>query len=203
MINDPGGKFDEVMDFRATLSPESDRGCALIAASYIDAELEKLLFSAVVDDKKVARDMFGQGKAVGSFSTRIDLAYLLGLVSLQDHRDMHLIRKIRNEFGHDHSPIKFTSPKIASRCAELVGHPFEKGFSPRRIFMATSMTVLAGIHIGMIGKRRPEVRPATSMDWAWYSETDIKPFVSEAVELYGDDRKAIRSYVMKRLGVLT
>ena len=82
-------KFDEVMEFRSSLTPETDRGCALMAAAFLDSELELLLRAFVVKNKKVEDEMFGQSKPIGAFSSRIDLAYLLGLISADTRRDLH------------------------------------------------------------------------------------------------------------------
>lgn len=84
-------RFDDVMQFRSSLSPETDRGCALMAASFLDSELGDLLRSYVVDDRSVADEVFGQAKPLGTFSSRIDAAYLLGLISANARRDLHLL----------------------------------------------------------------------------------------------------------------
>jgi hypothetical protein len=39
----PSPKIDEVLEFRSSLTGETDRGCALTAAAYLGDELEKLL----------------------------------------------------------------------------------------------------------------------------------------------------------------
>ncbi len=39
----PSPKIDEVLEFRSSLTGETDRGCALTAAAYLSDELEKLL----------------------------------------------------------------------------------------------------------------------------------------------------------------
>ncbi len=61
-------------------------------------------------------------------------------------RDLHLIRKIRNDFGHVASPIDFTQPAIASRCNELYYDPYDKDAAPRHKFTRTVMGVLAVLH---------------------------------------------------------
>ena len=133
-------KFDEVMEFRSSLTPETDRGCALMAAAFLDSELELLLRAFVVKNKKVEDEMFGQSKPIGAFSSRIDLAYLLGLISADTRRDLHLIRKIRNDFGHVHRPISFEDQAIVNRCHELITSALttrlqEKcSFPPRLVF---------------------------------------------------------------------
>lgn len=184
------------MEFRATLSPESDRGCALIAAAYLDSELEKLIRLALVDAPRIADDLLGQGRPLSTFSARIDLAYLLGLVGSRVHRDLHLIRRIRNDFGHDHSPITFESDRIANRCKELSAHPFEPGHPPRRLFMSTAMGVLASIHTGLSAKQRLVEREDEPLAKISLSPSDMAREASEALERFGPDKQAIISHVL-------
>jgi DNA-binding MltR family transcriptional regulator len=200
MIKDHREKIDEVMAFRRTLSPESDRGCALIAAAYLDAELEKLLRLAVVDDPKVADNLFDQSRPLGTFSSRIDLAYLLGLIGISIHRDLHLIRKIRNDFGHDHSPITFETQRIKCRCKELFTHPLDTDFPPRRIFMAAAMGVLASIHTGLTNKERNSERAGESLpDKIGYNSQQLEKMVLDALVEHGDDPDTSLSHILKAL----
>jgi len=73
-------RFDVVMDFRQGLTPETDRGCALMAAEYLSNQLEELLRAHFVDDLKVCESIFeGANATLGTFSSRIDMALLAGI----------------------------------------------------------------------------------------------------------------------------
>lgn len=150
MSQTPTHKFQDraqaVCDFRRTLTPETDRGCALMAQAYLDAQLEELLRRYFVDDAKHTREVLGQSKPLGTFSARVDVAYALGLISLKMHRDLHLIRKIRNDFGHDPSPINFHHSKIANRCRDLYHTLWDEDKAPRARFVNAVMGVLGLIH---------------------------------------------------------
>lgn len=137
---------EDVFAFRRALTPESDRGAALMAAAYLDSQLAELLRRSFVDDVSVVDELLEQSKPVGTFSSRIDLAYALGYLGKSTHRDLHLIRKIRNDFGHVPTPIGFEHPPIASRCRELTHSYYEPVATPRRRFLNTVMRVLALIH---------------------------------------------------------
>ncbi len=54
----PPPRQAEVLLFRATLDDETDRGCALMAAAYLDSQLEELLRKTFVDDLKVIKRIF-------------------------------------------------------------------------------------------------------------------------------------------------
>jgi len=98
-IEEQFDKLDQVIRFRLSLEVETDRGCALMAGAYLDSELKKLLKNHLVSNEKIQDELFELSRPLGTFSSRIDPAYLLGLIGPQAHRDLHLIRKIRNDFG--------------------------------------------------------------------------------------------------------
>lgn len=148
-------RFPEVWAFRDALSPETDRGCALMAAAYLDSQLEELLDHCFVEDGNVAKEILGQSKPLGTFSARIDMSYLLGHISAQIRKDLHLIRKIRNAFGHDPKPIDFASPPIADRCRELHHSFLNISAPPRKKFTNAAFGVLASIHAASHGMKRP------------------------------------------------
>lgn len=134
-----------VFDFGDTLKPETDRGCALVSTAYLDSRLENLLRDFFVPNSQVSDELLGQAKPIGTFSSRIDLSYALGLIGHQERRDLHLIRKIRNEFGHGHIPMDFDSPSIASRCRELRSKKLESDLPMRMRFVSAVQTILAAI----------------------------------------------------------
>lgn len=111
--------MQETMKFRSSLTEETDRGCALISASFLDKQLEELIKSYLVNDTNIVNNIFSSNGALGTFSSRIDMAYLLGLIGKKARRDLHIIRKIRNEFGHNPEPISFDTQSIQNRCVEL------------------------------------------------------------------------------------
>jgi len=149
--------FREVFEFRASLNAETDRGCALMVASFLDHKLQKLLEAMFVDDAKIVSELFSHSGPLGTFSSRIDTAYALGLIGPNVQRDIHLIRKIRNEFGHSHQTLTLNDERIRSRCSELFHFNYiEATTAPRKMFVKTTMSILAVINSDL---RRTEHRP--------------------------------------------
>jgi DNA-binding MltR family transcriptional regulator len=138
--------FQAAIDFRSTLTHESDRGCALMAAAYLDNRLVELLKSYFVDDSKVADELLSQSRPLGAFSARIDLAYSLGLLTHAEHRALHLIRKIRNDFGHVPEPLSFATHAIAEKCKHLESMSFVKRIDHKAMFTGAVMVVLAALN---------------------------------------------------------
>lgn len=142
--------------FRRTLTPETDRGCALIVGAYLDSELAKLLEANFVEDSGVLKQLASANGPIGSFASRIDLSFAMGLIAKQDYRDLHLIRKIRNEFAHAPSPLSFDDKPISQRCHELVD--IVAGEAARERFCSCSMRLLSAIHSAIATSTKPVVR---------------------------------------------
>ena len=125
-----------------------------MAGSFLDAELDLLIRDYLVSNARVAEDLFGQSRPISTFSARIDLAYLLGLIDIITHRDLHLIRKIRNDFGHNHLPLTFEDKTISSRCLALKLHFRRVNLAPRKIFMSCAVGILAIMHSALKNRER-------------------------------------------------
>ena len=102
----------EYISFRRELTKESDRGCALLAASHLDFMLEKTLRQILCGTNKHLDSLFDFNGPLGTFSGKILLTYSLGLLSDYHLKDLQSIRKIRNEFGHTPKIISFDEPQI-------------------------------------------------------------------------------------------
>ena len=147
---------EEVIAFRKSLTPETDRGVALVCAAYLEKELETLLRSSFVDDAKVADRLFEGTGALGTFSSKIDLAFAIGCIERDIHRGLHLVRRMRNDFAHDHAVLSFTDEAMGARCRELVGlNPYPEENNPRNLFIRACMSILAIVHIRSMVAQRP------------------------------------------------
>lgn len=151
----------DTLKFRTLITQESDRACALMAAAYLDVQLTNLLRAVLVEDTNVVNDLFEPSKPIGTFSAKIDMAYLLGLLSKEEQRDLHLIRKIRNAFGHDPAPIDFSTPAISSRACELTHTWHDDSARPRAHFTSTVMAILATVTVALITKKHANQKPNT------------------------------------------
>lgn len=146
-----------ILKFRQELSKETDRGCALMAASFLDYTLEKTLRDKLVGNKNHLDRLFDFNGPLGTFSSRIKLSYSIGLIPKEIMNDLDLIRKVRNEFGHKYEPITFDTPLISNWLNNLKTHYFSKGEGrPRGKFTNTVLGVLAFIHTAEIQKKKFE-----------------------------------------------
>ena len=71
----------EFISFRRELTKESDRGCALLAASHLEYMLEKALRKRLCGSKNHLDTLFSFNGPLGTFSGRILIIYSIGLFS--------------------------------------------------------------------------------------------------------------------------
>lgn len=154
-----GNPIKEISKFRMTLNSETDRGCALMAAAYIDEKLGELIKSYLVDDPKIIKQVFDFNGPFGTFSSRIDSAYLLGLLPRNVYKDIHLLRKIRNDFAHVSSPLTFDDEPISSRCKELLLDGKDITSRPRGKFTRAMMAALGVIEVSTQHLKRCSAMP--------------------------------------------
>jgi hypothetical protein len=60
--------------------------------------------------------MFRSSGALGTFSSKIGLAYLMGMITEEAFRDLENMKDIRNKFAHHLDVGSFTVQAIANRC---------------------------------------------------------------------------------------
>ncbi len=124
-------RLPEVQAFRDSLDLETDRGCAIIAASYVDDQLAEMLKAHFVESKRLIKEVFSGSGALSTFSARIDMSFLSGHISKAVQRELHLIRGIRNKFAHAPHPLSFTEPAIEQPCRALAYSHHPKSREPR------------------------------------------------------------------------
>jgi hypothetical protein len=74
------------------------------------------------------------------------MVYLLGLIGAAARRDLHLMRKVRNVFGHSAKPLSFSEPSISSQCREMGHSNLGADAKPRQKFTNSVLGVTAMIH---------------------------------------------------------
>jgi DNA-binding MltR family transcriptional regulator len=126
----------------ATFTSESDRGTALIAVAWVDDALEACLRAFFRDKKnggngdrhrRIVDALLQPDGPLGSFASRIKLAYLLGIITVSLYSDLEIMRKIRNSFAHGRQTVRFSDQSIRDRCKWLAGaQAFQRGAGPIR-----------------------------------------------------------------------
>lgn len=120
--------------FEKEIENNSDRGIVLICSSILDAQLEKLLKSFLISNKKIDKDLFSSTQALGNSSAKINMSYYLGLITETEKNNLNSIRKIRNIFAHQVNQLSFNDNRIIGLCNNLT--------IPKNSYLPTEITLL-------------------------------------------------------------
>jgi DNA-binding MltR family transcriptional regulator len=171
---------------------QGDRGTALIVAAWVDDALEALIRARLRPDKSLADDLLRSDGPLGSFSARIKMSYLLDLIEPTARKDLELIRKIRNDFAHARSELRFTTPSIRDRCKQLHGAEACRAGtlmlrSPKQKFIATAYFLVRYVMSFAKPKKRNPLLDHTDAYGAWIRRT-VK---HSSLQLLADELKAL------------
>jgi len=140
-------KFESIKKMRLELYKESDRGACLLSVSFLENQLELLLKKYLVNSNKTTiNKVFENYGPLATFSSKIDMGFLLGLISKESFDDLNNIRKIRNEFAHSYGLIDFQNTKIRSICLSLKTHYREKTENPKDLFISTVCGIIGRLN---------------------------------------------------------
>ena len=110
---------EDLAKFVAELKRETDRGLPLVGAALVDDRLTETLrafFCAGVSTEKL---LDGPNAPLGTFSSKTEACFSLGLIDEFEYTEIGLIRKVRNEFAHAKHGLDFSSPRIQGLCSSL------------------------------------------------------------------------------------
>lgn len=106
--------------FLSEFAKESDRASVIVAASIFDNSLRDLLKQHLVANASSTDELFdGTNAPLATFSAKIAFAHRIGVISGAFARNLHLIRRIRNEFAHNIHGGSFEDTGVKSRVMEL------------------------------------------------------------------------------------
>ena len=110
---------EDLAAFVADLRRESDRGLALVACALIDDRLGETLRAFLRETPSSTR-LLDEGNApLGTLSAKADACVALGLIDDDEHAEIALLRKVRNEFAHAKHGISFATPRVRGLCSSL------------------------------------------------------------------------------------
>jgi DNA-binding MltR family transcriptional regulator len=102
------------------LEEETDRSVAIVASALLDEALKESVKARLLPARKNEYCILSGGNSpLSTFSSRINFCYQIGLISYIMQRDLHIIRKLRNDFAHNPFELSFNDNAIKNRVAEL------------------------------------------------------------------------------------
>jgi DNA-binding MltR family transcriptional regulator len=90
----------------------SDRAAAIVAATLVEATIERVLKNSFVQAEDVQAQIFRTSGPLGSFSAKIKMGYLTRLYEVDLYNDLELFKEIRNEFAHRARAKDFNSQRV-------------------------------------------------------------------------------------------
>jgi DNA-binding MltR family transcriptional regulator len=102
---------------------EPDRAAAIIAASFAECFVEKLL-RRFMRKLSTTNDLFDGHGPLATFAAMSDVAYAFGILDKSVHKDLTQIRKVRNHFAHHPEVTNFDRSPVNDFCKQLstAGH---------------------------------------------------------------------------------
>lgn len=110
---------EDLAKFVEELKRETDRGLPLVGAAMLDDRLTETLRSFFCEAPSANKILDSTNAPLGTFSSRTETCYVLGLIDEFEYIEVGLIRKIRNEFAHAKHGITFSSPRVQGLCSSL------------------------------------------------------------------------------------
>lgn len=110
--------FDKYREFLNEVDLEieksSDRSIAIFLVSIIDDLLNSLLQKRVVQDTGEIRKTFSVNSngVLSTLNSKVEIAYLFGLISKIEKENINIMGTVRNKFGHLSSNIDFDHEKV-------------------------------------------------------------------------------------------
>lgn len=124
----------------AEVKTETDRSCALILAANLENRLKDLLTDFLINMSPAAlKEIFEGTNPLSTFSSRITMAFSLGLLSEQEYHDLNPIRRIRNSFAHEEHGWSFKTKLVKDRCSSF------------KLFSEASKKTLPSLEIVLLG----------------------------------------------------
>ncbi|MFC0610227.1 hypothetical protein ACFFGQ_20980 [Rufibacter quisquiliarum] len=113
---------EDFNDIIEEFKKESDRACVILSAAKLDAQLYLLLSKVFKPALSNNDELLDGDSPLGTFSSKINIAYRLGLIDSHFTKALHLIRRIRNAFAHEFKTMSLATGGHADRIRELVVH---------------------------------------------------------------------------------
>lgn len=122
---------EQIATIAKTWAELSHSGMALMYSSIIERLLGELIEEALPGmNKSLQKALFRAPNApLSSFSSRINMAAALKIVSTEQAAKLHIIRDIRNSFAHCEIGVHFDHPAIAIKVALLKPYPDQNHYA--------------------------------------------------------------------------
>ena len=177
--------FQKLSESIQSIMVTAERGMAISGVAKLDDCLKQLLRAFFINNEKACDALLDEPGPVSTFGARIELAFVLGLISGNERNTFNLIRKIRNDFSHGSDERSFQTPPIKDRCLNLDptpgiwklisnSKPLDPN-NPQELFLGSLRFLVAAIaYRGEALPRRQEPGSVTDEQLASLIEAEMK-----------------------------
>ena len=102
-------RFHDLME---ELNTSSDRAVAILGGSLVEVSLTSAILAHLHRNKKITDELFNTTGALGAFATKIHLGLLVGMYGEGGHKELSIIKDIRNRFAHSLTVKDFKTQQI-------------------------------------------------------------------------------------------
>jgi mannitol operon repressor len=177
---------EDLAKFVEELKRESDRGLALVAAALIDDKLGETLRSFFCKGPSAAKLLDDSNAALGTFSSRSEACFALGLIDDYEYSEIALIRKVRNEFAHAKHGTSFQTARVQGLCSSLKSNlPEGAGYptsDPRFRFTNAAVAIVLRLYhrpewVALEGRQPKSWVPLSTSEWRLFEKEKPPPGV--------------------------
>ena len=106
----------------AELDGTSDRSTVVVLAAFIDDAIQFLIFSKMRPGltETEHREAFRNEGPIGTFSAKIEIAYLFGYIENDLRLRLHALREMRNACAHSRRAMSFKILALANVCKRFM-----------------------------------------------------------------------------------
>ena len=115
----PSGLVKETVAWLREVPPGDDRARLIVVSAKLDDLLKRLLQAVMIHHPGGKDSLFDPDRPLGTFSSRILLAYRLGLLDRHFESFLPTLRKLRNDAAHSAQPIALGSSPHIDRVMHL------------------------------------------------------------------------------------
>lgn len=151
-MSDDSEAFKRSIELVKDMESQTDRGAAIIGAAWLEEELGAAIQSFLHYDPKASPRLFSRAGPLSSFSSKIDLARVLGMCTAAISSDLHIIREVRNEFAHsvlskENNALSFATQSLRDKCLSLKCVSHEALSDPRHAFIRACAVLNADFYM--------------------------------------------------------
>lgn len=131
----------------------ADGEAVLMATAMIDKTLQFVLtvgfYKGSVSKALMERVFEGQGP-LATFSAKIDLARVQGLTDDEQHHDLRILRKVRNDFAHTYVPLRLADRASCDNLKLRSNLPIKRDTRRAENFLHSSATLVGTLMVSAV-----------------------------------------------------